>query len=195
MGRYLSILILGVAAAISTTILPQILALGVNLLGNLTPVLNNTRGQINLVMLVVLAWSIRADLSSAFVWAFVGGILIDLFSILPLGTSSAALLIIAYFVNGVARQIYRVRIFTIVAMALLASIFLYAFSFVALLLLGNHYDLPMQMRLVVIPTLLYNIVVAVPVYAIVRLVQRRVWAGRSGSTSALTFDAGARTSA
>ena len=194
MGRYLSLLILAAAAALSTTLLPQILALAVTLAGNFTSVLSNTRGQINLVMLVVLAWSIRADLSSAFIWAFVGGILIDLFSILPLGTSSAALLLVAYFANGVARQVYRVRIFTILAMTFLATVFIYAFSFAALLLLGNTYDPLMQLRLVLIPSLLYNLVVSVPVYALVRLVQRRVWAGGSGSRSALTRDTGDWTS-
>jgi rod shape-determining protein MreD len=194
MGRYLSILILGAAAALSTTILPQLLAFVVSLAGNLTPALDNTRGQINLVMLVVLAWSIRAELSSAFVWAFIGGVLIDLFSILPLGTSSAGLLIIAYFANGVARQVYRVRIFTILAMTAVATIFFYAFSYVGLLLLGNSYDLMLQTRLVLIPSLLYNLVVCLPVYGLIRLVQRRVWTAGSETTGSLTRAGGVRLS-
>ncbi len=192
MGRYLSILILGVAAALSTTILPQLLALAVSLAGNITPAFGNTRGQINLVMLVVLAWSVRAELSSAFVWAFVGGILIDLFSILPLGASSAGLLIIAYFANGVARQVYRVRVFTILAMTLLATVFLYAFTFAALLLLGNQYDFLAQLRMVLLPTLFYNLVVCIPIYGLIRVVQRRVWAGGSEFAGSLTRAAGAR---
>lgn len=192
MGRYLSILILGLAAALSTTILPQLLTLAVSLAGNVTPVLSNTRGQINLVMLVALAWSVRADLSSAFIWAFIGGILLDLFSILPLGTSSAALLIIAYFANGVARQVYRARVFTILAMTFLATVFLYAFTFAALLLLGNQYDFLAQIRMVLMPTLFYNLVVCIPVYGVIRVVQRRVWAGRPESSGGLTRTAGAR---
>ena len=192
MGRYLSILILGVAAALSTTILPQLLALAVGLAGNITPVLSNTRGQINLVMLVALAWSVRADLSSAFIWAFIGGILIDLFSILPLGTSSAALLIIAYCANSIARQVYRVRIFTILALTFLATVFLYAYTFAALLLLGNEYDILAQMHLVLLPTLFYNLVACIPVYGLIRVVQRRVWAGGSQTGGSLTRPAGAR---
>ena len=143
-------------------------------------------------MLVALAWSVRAELSSAFIWAFIGGILIDLFSILPLGTSSAALLIIAYVANGVARQVYRVRVFTILAMTVLATVFLFAFTFAALLLLGNEYDLLTQTRLVLMPTLLYNLVVCVPVYGMIRVVHRRVWTGRSETTGSLTRTAGAR---
>ena len=101
MGRYLSILILGMAAALSTSIVPQMIGFGVAILGNVTPLLDNTRGQLNLVMLLVLSWSIRSDLTGGFIWAFVGGILIDLFSIFPLGTTSAALSVIVYMVNGV----------------------------------------------------------------------------------------------
>ena len=186
MGRYLSLLILAIAAVLSTSIVPRALDFMVALLGNLTPVLENTRGQINLVMLVVLAWSIRAELSSAFVWAFVGGVLIDLYSILPLGTTSAALMIIVYLANGFARQIYRIRVVTVVTMAALATVFMYSYTLIAVMLSGNNYDILMQIRLVLIPTILYNLAAAVPVYALVRVLQRRVWAGGSTGARPLT---------
>ena len=188
MGRYLSILILGVAAALSTSIVPQMVGLGVAILGNVTPILDHTRGQLNLVMLLVLAWSIRSDLAGAFIWAFVGGVLIDLFSILPLGTTSAALSVIVYMVNGVTRQLYRVRILTILAMTLLATVFFYTYTYFALLLSGHSYDIIMQIRLVLIPTILYNLVAVLPVYVLVRLMQRRLRANIQGTASALTHE-------
>ena len=185
MGRYLSILILGMAAALSTSIVPQLIGFGVAILGNVTPLLDNTRGQLNLVMLLVLSWSIRSDLTGGFIWAFVGGILIDLFSIFPLGTTSAALSVIVYMVNGVTRQLYRVRIFTILAMTLMATIFFYTYTYFALLLGGHTYDIIMQVRLVLIPTILYNLVAILPVYVLVRLMQRRLQANMQGTTSGL----------
>ena len=188
MGRYLSILILGMAAALSTSIVPQMIGFGVAILGNVTPILDHTRGQLNLVMLLVLAWSIRSDLTGGFIWAFVGGILIDLFSIFPLGTTSAALSVIVYMVNGVTRQLYRVRIFTILAMTLMATIFFYTYTYFALLLGGHTYDIIMQIRLVLIPTILYNLVAVLPVYVLVRLMQRRLQANMQGTASGLSHE-------
>ena len=97
MGRYLSLPILGFAAALSSSILPQIIGFFIALLGDLVPFLENTRGQLSLVMLLVMAWSIRSDLEGSFAWALVGGIAMDLLSIIPVGVSSIALLLIVCF--------------------------------------------------------------------------------------------------
>ena len=51
MGRYLSIPVLGLAAAISASILPQLVAFAVGVTSNFTPFLVNTRGNLSLVML------------------------------------------------------------------------------------------------------------------------------------------------
>ena len=90
MGRYLSIVLLGVAAALSASLLPQVLSVVRALAGDALPWLQNTRGQLSLVMLLVLCWSLRAPLSEALTWALVGGLALDLLSVLPLGATSAA---------------------------------------------------------------------------------------------------------
>ncbi len=191
MGRYLSVPILVFATALSASILPQLVGFGVGLLGNVTPILNNTRGQFSLVMLLVLAWSIRSDLVSGFVWALVGGILLDLYSAIPIGTSSAALMIIVYAANGAAQQLYRMRIVTLLAMTLLATLFFQVYTYCALLLLGLSYDILMVIRLVFIPTIIYNLVGALPTYAIVRLIQRRLRVNAPSSSTNLSLEADA----
>ena len=193
MGRYLSLPILVIATALSASILPQLLSFGVGLLGNVSPILNNTRGQLNLVMLLALAWSIRSDLTSGFIWALVGGILLDLYSAIPIGASSAALMIIVYAANGAARQLYRMRIVTLLAMTLLATLFLQVYTYCALLLLGLSYDIPMMIRLVYMPTLLYNLAGALPIYAIVRLMQRRIRANTPSASTNLSLEPDAGT--
>ncbi|HRF94610.1 MAG TPA: rod shape-determining protein MreD, partial [Aggregatilineales bacterium] len=65
MGNFLSFPILIVAAILQATFMPQIRLLG---------------GSPDLVFLVVLAWSINAELDSSVLWAFVGGISLDLLS-------------------------------------------------------------------------------------------------------------------
>ena len=177
MGRYLSIGILGLAAALSAGLIPQFIAFVVALLSIFTPVLNDTRGQLNLVMLLVICWSVRSSLTDAFVWALVGGIMLDLLSILPVGTSSAAFVLIAFVVNGIARQLLRLRILLLLTAAALATVFMTAYHIVALLLLGHSYDIPSLARLTLLPTMIYNLIAVLPLYAFVRILQRRLEGG------------------
>jgi len=177
MGRYLSIGVLGLAAALSASFAPHFIAFVVALLSNFTPLLNNSRGQLNLVMVLVICWSLRSSLAEGFVWALVGGVFLDLLSILPVGTSSAALIIIVYAVNAVGRQLLRLRILFLLAITALATVLMSAFSLIGLFLLGNSYDIASMLRLVLLPTLLYNLVAVLPIHAFVRLLQRRLEGG------------------
>ena len=63
MGNFLSIPLLGVAAALQASLMPQIRLLG---------------GEPDLVFLLVIAWAINRELEDGVIWAFVGGILLDL---------------------------------------------------------------------------------------------------------------------
>ncbi len=177
MGRYLSIPILGLAAAMSSSIIPQVLSFFVILLSDIIPFIANTRGQLSMVMLLVVAWSIRSDLTGSFAWAFVGGIAMDLLSILPVGTSSFALILIVFVVNTISTQIYRINIVMILAISLLSTLFMQFFTYQILIILGNSYNLLGLIRLVLIPTLFYNLVAIIPIYGFVRFIQHRLEGG------------------
>ena len=187
MGRYLSIGILGLAAALSASFMPQFIAFVLALLSNITPVVNNSRGQPSLVLLLVICWSLRSSLADGFLWALVGGIMLDLLSMLPLGASSAALVIVVFVVNGVAQQLFRLRIIFLLVVTALATIFITSFNFFALILLGNSYDIPSLVRLILIPTMIYNLIAVLPVYAFVRLLQRRLEGGLQIAPHSLTL--------
>jgi rod shape-determining protein MreD len=59
------------------------------------------------VLLVVLVWAMLDPGREGMTWAFVGGLLLDLFSGAPLGVSSLALLPVAYVIGLTEAQIYR----------------------------------------------------------------------------------------
>lgn len=191
MGRYLSILILGLSAALSASIIPHAITFMVSLLGNVLPLLEQTRGQLNLVMLFVLCWSVRAELIESLIWALVGGLAIDLLSILPIGTTSVIFILFAFLVNSVARQLFRVRVLFLVAVTPLATIVLTLYTLVALALTGLSYDFLDMLRLVLIPTVAYNTLAVVPVYAVVRLIQRRLEGGLQIAPQSLAPGSGA----
>lgn len=187
MGRYLSIGVLGLAAALSASFVPQFIAFVVALLSNFTPALNESRGHPSLVMLLVICWSLRSSLADGFVWALVGGLMLDLLSVLPIGTSSAALVIIVFVVNGVAQQLLRLRILFLLAITALATVFMTAYTIVALFLLGYSYDIPALIRLMLLPTMIFNLIAVLPLYAFVRVIQRRLAGGLQIAPHSLTL--------
>ena len=177
MGRYLSIPILGLSAALTASIVPHAIDFLIAVVSTITPVLSNTRGQLNLVMLFVICWSVHAELTDCLIWALVGGIALDLLSILPMGTTSVALIVIAFSFNSIARQLFHVRLMFLIGATPIATLLLTAYTLAALAIAGNTYDILAVARLVLIPTILLNLLAVVPVYAVVRLLQRRLESG------------------
>ena len=77
---YLMFPLLLSAALLQTTALPPLTILGI---------------KPELMLLMVLAWSLLRGVEEGLVWAFVGGLILDLFSGGPLGASALALLIVS----------------------------------------------------------------------------------------------------
>jgi rod shape-determining protein MreD len=89
--------------------------------------------QPHLVFVLAVVWTIAVGLESGLVWAFVGGIALDVLAQRPLGTSSFALIIVVGLAAAIARIFARWRPLVVVpAVALLSLVY----SMTIFLLLG-----------------------------------------------------------
>ncbi len=95
MSLQLGVPLLLAAALVQATILPYLRVYG---------------GQPDLIVVLVLAWATLDHDREGMVWAFVGGLLLDLLSGAPLGLSSLALVPIAYVVGLTEAGVYRTNI-------------------------------------------------------------------------------------
>ena len=195
MGRYLALPVLGLSAALTASVLPHVIDLLFALVGSVAPALSNTGGQLSLVMLFVLCWSVHADLAESLIWAVVGGLALDLLSVLPLGATSIALVLMAFAVNSAARQLLRVRLIFLAAITPLATLFLAAWTLVALALLGYGYDILVYARLTLLPTMLLNLLAVLPLYGLTRILQRRLKGGLQAAPQSLSHGADRRSEA
>ncbi len=114
---YLAIPVMIVLAIVQSTILPKFPVLG------FVPLL---------VLLVALAWGLLHTLEEGVAWAFIGGLLIDLFSVGPLGATSLALMAAVTAVILIQRNFPESRFVLPALLSFLATII---FWFVYLLLL------------------------------------------------------------
>src|SRR5512139_1480797 len=91
-----------IAAILQATVLPRLRIVG---------------GQPDLVMIIVLTWSLLDHDREGMAWAFVGGLWLDLLSGVPMGISSLILVPIAYLVGLTEARIYRTNVALPLALA------------------------------------------------------------------------------
>jgi rod shape-determining protein MreD len=159
MGLYLAIPLLSLAVIFQASILPQ---------------LDLPGGGPDLVFLLVLSWAIDSELRQGVAWAFVGGIMLDLLSALPVGTHSIPLLVIVFALSGVGGQIYRLGLLLLIAMAVGGTLFQQLTLMTITALLGHRVMWLQEFTSIVLPTVFYNLILIVPVYWTVRRIQRRL---------------------
>ena len=159
MGNFLSIPILAIAAALQASLIPQIRILS---------------GGPDLVFLLVLAWAINSKLEEGVVWAFAGGIMLDLLSYNPTGTSVLGLLFLVFAISGLGQQVYRIGFITLVGLVLAGTIVHQLVIMLILFLTDYPIDWSSSLSEVVAPTAFYNLIFIWPIYWLVRRLQHRL---------------------
>lgn len=159
MRYYLSIPILAIAVVLQASLLPDVRLLN---------------AQPDLMLLIVIAWSVYAEREEAIVWAFAGGIMQDLLSPLPTGTSIVAPLIVIFGIKAMSEQVFRFGLLLLLGFVILGTLVHHFFVLTVLGVNGFSYDPLLVVQTILIPTLFLNIVGIFPVYVLVRLVQNRL---------------------
>ena len=160
---YLSLLILAVTVIIQGTLLARLRFFGAS------P---------NLLLVIVVCWSLLHSVSEGLVWAFVGGLGVDLIAGLPLGTTPLALMPTC-FLAGLGRR----SIFTnsVLLPALLVALATLIFGWINLLLLsvrGVPVDWTDSALRVMLPELALNVLLALVIYPILRWLAAHIGAVR-----------------
>jgi rod shape-determining protein MreD len=123
-------------------------------------------GIADLVLLAVIAWSLQKRASSAWFWGLAGGLMVGYVSALPFG---AALL--GYFLVVVMGVTLRQRVWQLPILAMLIATFfgtliVQLVDIVALRVAGVNISFWESINLVTLPSVLLNLLLALPVYAI-----------------------------
>lgn len=149
MGRYLSLPILVIAAILQSTIVPAIRVGG---------------GGPDLILMAVLCWMLLAGTEEGIVWAMVGGIVQDLISGIPTGTSALALVVVAFGVNLAFGTIARNNIIIPPIVAALGSIVYHLILIVLLSILGHNVAIAYVLMYVTLPTVVFNFVLMLAIF-------------------------------
>lgn len=159
MGPWVGIPVLLLAVALQTTLVPQ---------------LRLWDGGPDLVFLCVLAWSLRAPLQEGVAWAFAGGIMQDLLSVAPTGQSVIGLVLLVFTVNLLTQQLSRTGLLVLALLAGAGTLAQQLLMWLLFALQGFTVDFLDDLGYVIFPTVIYNLVLIWPVFALLRVLQQRV---------------------
>ncbi len=156
---YLGLVILSLVILIQGTLLSRVRIVGVSA---------------NLLLVTVVCWSLTRNVQEGLVWAFAGGLGIDLISGLPLGTSSLALMPTC-FLAGIGRSsIFAQNIFWPVLLVILATPLHGWLILLTQQLRGVPVDWVGSTVRIILPELVLNIVMTLPVYPGLRRLAGRI---------------------
>jgi rod shape-determining protein MreD len=132
-------------------------------------------GQVDLVLLAVVAWGLTGRWREAMILGLVGGIGLDLLSALPIGISSLALVLIAYAVSITEGRLWGAHLLTPLGVVLAASVAFSGFTLVGSLIAGAAVDLAAVTSRIILPGLFLNLLLAIPAAQLASAVQRMLF--------------------
>ncbi len=161
MANYIGIPILLLAAVINATIMPELR------LGN---------GTADLVFRLVMSWALLADVRDEMLWAVIGGMLQDVLSIAPLGTSALGLVIVAFAADAVFGTVSRGNL---IVPLVVAGVGTFVYQMITLLLLRmlglSAVGLGQGLVYVMVPSTIMNVLLILPVFRLMGAVHRRAF--------------------
>jgi rod shape-determining protein MreD len=152
-------------------LLPVVAILQSSLVGHFA--INGTLPAVMLV--IVVDWGILRGPDEGMLWALIGGVCTDIFSGWPFGTSTIAMVVVASVVSLGGGTFIRTHALLPPATIFFSTVLYYL---VAMFILESaHHPVAWQdgIRYVVLPIALYNALLNIPGFALVRRLESRVY--------------------
>lgn len=151
MKNIVGIILFGVLAIIQSTIVSTM------------PLLNGTA---DLLLLFVVAWALQDRIDTAWQWCLIAGICAIFYSALPFGSFIFAYLICVGIARLLKRRIWKAPFLAMLAATFISTVVVHVISLGARLLTGVSIPLINVLNLILLPSLLLNLILAIPVFAI-----------------------------
>ena len=124
-------------------------------------------GYADLVLLVLVAWALQERARSAWVWAIFAGVMVSFVSAAPLGTPLVGYLVVTAIARLFRRRVWQTPILSMFLVTFLGSLITQGLIMGVLIFQGTPLPLYDSINLVIMPSTLLNLLLALPVYAIV----------------------------
>lgn len=126
------------------------------------------QGTADIILLVIIAWAFQERVRSAWQWSLIGGFLVGFVSIIPTIIPIISYLIITGVVLLVRRQVWETPILAMFTVTIFGSLFNQIVTGVVLSIGGTPLPLVDTLRLIILPSVILNLILAAPIYAVLK---------------------------
>ena len=132
-------------------------------------------GAADLMMLVLLSWVLQSNREVNLWLGVVTGLLVGISTALPFWLPVIGYTILVWIVTNVQRQIWQVPIWLLLISTFLGSLLIYGIEVLYLLVVGVPMSLVEVLNIVLLPSLVLNMILVLPVYAVVGEIVKAVY--------------------
>jgi rod shape-determining protein MreD len=153
MINFVGLVLFGILAIIQSTIVST------------TPILQGTA---DLILLFIVAWALQDRVNSSWQWCLIGGIFASLYSALPFGVFIVAYLICVGFARLLKHRIWKAPFLAMLTAIFVSTIVVQVLSMLSRIVMGVSVSFIDMFNLILLPSLLLNLILAIPVFSIMR---------------------------
>ena len=125
-------------------------------------------GYADLMLVVLAAWVLKAEASFAWLWAILGGIMVSFVSAVPWPVTIFGYLFVVLLAQLLKRRVWQAPLLAMFSVTFLGTLVANLFTLLLLNILGTPLPIADSLGLIVLPSMLLNLLFAIPVYVMVR---------------------------
>jgi hypothetical protein len=138
-------------------------------------------GYADILLVLLAAWALQERVTTAWHWAFLTSILIGFISRLPWPVTVVGYFSVVLMAQVFQRRVWQAPLLAMFAVTFAGTLWMHLLSFLALRLLGSPLPFGDSLGLITLPSLLLNMLIAIPIYAGMRDLARWVYPSEDGS--------------
>ena len=126
--------------------------------------INLLYGSADLILVILAAWALQERVTTSWQWALVGGGLVAFVSGLPWFVPLAGYLLIVGVARLMQRRVWQAPLLAMFTVCLTGTLMFHILSIFSLRVLGDPLPVGDSLNLVTLPSVLLNLLLAIPVY-------------------------------
>jgi biotin transporter BioY len=136
-------------------------------------------GTADIVLLVILAWMLNDRVKHGWEWVIIAGLMGSFVSALPPLLPLVGYLMAAGLAYWLKRRIWQTPVLAMLFSTFLGTVLVQSLSLLVLTIMGTEISTPVGYSLVILPSALWNLILAIPVYTLVSEMAGWVYARES----------------
>lgn len=124
-------------------------------------------GFADLMLLVLVAWALQERVKSAWVWTAVGAVMVAFVSAAPWYATIGGYLLVTLMVRLLRRRVWQTPILVMFVVTFFGSLIAQGITMAVMIFQGANLPIFDSLNLVILPGTLLNLLLALPVYAVV----------------------------